>query len=171
MPSSDVEIELAAAVGQSVPAAYTAFLDSLILRPTLGEGYGPILDFGGRQWRPYNREELASTVRYNRGSTHARAHETAAVAEDIRAGDAKHNGEMSAVLAERGFTLDRLGRGFCVGDDGNGEPLFVDAETGSVYAYYHDGMDIEQWADSLSALIAGSPDWNFDEEADQKSGS
>lgn len=160
MPNSDVATELAAAVGQTLPATYTAFLDSLPLRPTLGEGYSPILAFAGRQWRPYSRQKLAATVRY-----HARAHETAAVAEQLRAGDAKHNGEMSAVLVGRGFTLDRLARGFCVGDDGNGEPLFVDAETGAVYAYYHDGMDVEMWAESLDKLIAGSRDWTGDEEA------
>jgi hypothetical protein len=72
---------------------------------------------------------------------------------------------MSAVLVARGFTLDRLARGFCVGDDGNGEPLFIDAESGAIYAYCHDGMDVEVWAKSLDELIAGSRDWCGDEEA------
>jgi hypothetical protein len=62
MPNSDATTDLAAAVGQTLPAAYTAFLDGLLLRPTLGEGYSPILDFGGRQWRPYNRQRLAEMV-------------------------------------------------------------------------------------------------------------
>jgi hypothetical protein len=164
MPNSDVVTELAAAVGQTLPATYIAFLDNFPLRPTLGEEFSPILEFAGRQWRPYSREELAAAVRYNRGSTHARAHETTAVAEQLRAGDAKHNGEMSAVLVARGFTLSRLAHGFCVGDNGNGEPLFVDADSGAVYAYYHDGMDCEKWAESLDDLISGSRDWTGDEE-------
>ena len=163
--ASDIATELAAAVGPTLPATYAAFLDGIPLRPALGEGYSPILDFAGRRWRPYSREKLAATVSYNRGSTHPRAHETAAVAEELRAGDAKHNGEMSAILVASGFTLERLARGFCVGDDGNGEPLFVDAQTGAVYGYYHDGMDVEMWAESLDELISGSRDWTGDEEA------
>lgn len=165
MPTNDVATELAAEVGQTLPATYIAFLDGLHLRPTLGERYSPILDIAGRQWRPYSREKMAEAVRYNRGKTHPRAHETAAIAEDLRIGDVKANGEISAALRERGFTLDRLARGFCIGDDGNGEPLFVDAEKGEIYAYYHDGMDVEMWAKSLNELIAGSRDWTGDEEA------
>ncbi len=72
---------------------------------------------------------------------------------------------MSAVLVQRGFTLDRLAQGFCVGDDGNGAPLFVDAETGAVYVYYHDGMDVEKWGESLTELISLSRDWSGDDEA------
>ena len=161
---SNAESELAAAVGQTLPDAYFAFLDGLAARPTLGEGFGVILDFDGRHWRPHNRSELAETVRFDRGAEHPRAHETAAVAESLRDGDAKHCGEMSAVLVEQGFTLERLARGFCIGDDGNGEPLFVDSDTGAVYAYYHDGMDVEQWSESVIELIASSRDWTGDED-------
>lgn len=162
----DAASELAAAVGQTLPAAYLAFLDGLASRPTLGKGYGPILDFDGRHWRPHSREDLAEAVQYDRGAKHPRAHETAAVAESLRAADAKHNGEMSAVLVEQGFTLERLARGFCIGDDGNGEPLFIDPDTGAVFAYYHDGMDVEQWSESVIELIDGSRDWTGDDEAE-----
>ena len=70
-------------------------------------------------------------------------------------------------MVEQGFTLDRLSRGFCVGDDGNGDPLFVDPDTGGVYVYYHDGMDVELVAGSLDELVAGSQDWLGDEDAEQ----
>jgi hypothetical protein len=40
--------------------------------------------------------------------------------------------------------------------------VFLDAATGAVYAYYHDGMDVEMWAGSLAELIAGSRDWTGD---------
>lgn len=164
MTEGDIAAALAAGVGQSVPAAYIEFLDGLPTRPTLGDGYGPILDFGGRRWRPYDRARLAEVVRYGRGTPVPRAHETAAVAEELRAGDTRHNGEMSVVLAEQGFTPDRLARGFCVGDDGNGEPLFVDPESGGVFAYYHDGMDVEPWAESLAELLTRSQDWTGEED-------
>ena len=59
-----------------------------------------------------------------------------------------------------------MARGFCVGDDGNGDPLFVDPDTGGVFAYYHDGMDVERWAGSLAELVAGSRDWVGDEDAE-----
>lgn len=162
----DVAIELAAAIGQSLPDAYLAFLDGLAARPTLGDGFGVILDFDGRHWRPHSRDALAEMMQYDRGPKHPRAHETAAVAESLRDSDAKHDGEMSAVLVEQGFTLERLARGFCIGDDGNGEPLFIDPDTGAVFAYYHDGMDVEQWSESAIELIEGSRDWTGDDEAE-----
>jgi hypothetical protein len=34
-----------------------------------------------------------------------------------------------------------------------------------VCAYYHDGMDVEQWAHSLTAFIDGSRNWTGDDEA------
>ena len=151
--------ELAAAVGQALPAEYLTFLDGLPARPTLGPGYDPTLDFGGRTWRPYTRERLAEVIPHRRKETaFPHAHETARHAEFLRAADMAHGGEASAVLVEQGFTLDRLARGFCVGDDGNGNPLFVDPDTGGVFAYYHDGMDVEQWAGSLAELVIGSRD-------------
>ena len=136
----------------------------LATRPTLGAGYHPILDFHGRHWRPFGRAELAASVRYGDGQSVPRARETAAIAAELRAGDATTAGEMSAALSAKRFTLDRLARGFCVGDDDNGEPLFVDADTGRVFAYYHDGMDVEPWAESLVELLAGSRDWLGDED-------
>ena len=47
MAEGDVAPALAAAVGQTLPAAYLDFLDGLPSRPTLGEGYGPILRDAG----------------------------------------------------------------------------------------------------------------------------
>jgi len=168
MASGDMATDLAAAVGQSLPPAYLTFLDGLSARPTLGEGYGPILDFGGREWRPHSRLRLAETVPHlRREAAFPHAHETARHAALLRAADTAHGGEASAVLVEQGFTLDRLSRGFCVGDDGNGDPLFVDPDTGGVYVYYHDGMDVELVAGSLDELVAGSQDWLGDEDAEQ----
>jgi hypothetical protein len=43
--------------------------------------------------------------------------------------------------------------------------LFLGPETGAVCAFYHDGMDVEQWAPSLDEFIAGSQDCTGDEEA------
>ena len=167
MASGDVAVDLAAAVVQTLPLVYLAFLDGLPARPTLGESYGPILDFGGRQWRPHGRSKLAETVPHrHRESGFSYAHETARHAEMLRAADAAHGGEASAALVEQGFTLDRLARGFCVGDDGNGEPLFVDTDSGGVYVYYDDGMDVEPVAGSLAELVAGSRDWLGDEDAE-----
>ncbi len=164
MEPTDVASELAAALGQTLPAAYLDFLVGLPARPCICEGYGPMLDFGGRTWRPHTCEKLASPVRYNRGTTFPRAHETAAIAEDLMAGDDSRRAEMTWALNERGFAVERLARGFCIGDDGNGEPLFVDPQTGGVFAYYHDGMDVEQWAESLTELLSGSKDWTGDED-------
>jgi hypothetical protein len=62
MADSDVAIQLAATVGQTLPIAYLDFLDSLPSRPTLGDGLGLILDFDGQQWRPYDRRQLAEPV-------------------------------------------------------------------------------------------------------------
>jgi hypothetical protein len=164
MASGDVAVELAAAVGQTLPVAYLHFLDRLPARPTLGDG--PIFDFGGQQWRPHDRSKLAETIPHRRReSGFPYAHEMARHAEMLRAADAVHGGEASSVLVDQGFTLDRLARGFCVGDDGNGEPLFVDLDTGGVFAYYQDGMDVEQWAPTLAELVAGSLDWLGDEDA------
>lgn len=160
MAEGDVAVSLATAVGLTLPAEYLAFLDGLPARPTLGEGYGPILDYNGRHWRPHTRRRLGETVPHRRReATFPYAHETARHADMLRAADAQHGGEASAVLVEQGFTVDRLGRGFCVGDDGNGDPLFVDPDTGGVYVYYHDGMDVEPVAGSLAELLAGSRDW------------
>ena len=82
MATNDVAVDLATAVGQSLPPAYLAFLDGLSTRPTLGEGYGPILDFGGQQWRPHTRTRLADIVPHRRrDSAFPYAHETARHAE------------------------------------------------------------------------------------------
>ena len=166
MPSSDVASELAASLGQTLPATYAAFLDGLPLRPTLGERYSPILDFVGRRWRPFDRKRLAESMPCRKREIPVPyAHQIAKVAADMRVEDTECDGAITAELSEKGFSIDRLARGFCVGDDGNGEPLFVDPETGAVYAFYHDGMDLERWATSLDELIAGSRDWTGDEEA------
>ncbi|MCZ2343123.1 MAG: hypothetical protein LC104_15225 [Bacteroidales bacterium] len=167
MEGTDIAQSLAAAVGQTLPTEYLAFLDGLSVRPTLGPSYGPILNFAGRRWRPYSRTRLAETVpHHRRESAFPYAHETARYIELLRVADAQRDDQASAILDE-GFSLDRLARGFCVGDDGNGELLFVDPETGGVYAYYHDGMDVERWAGSLTELVAGSRDWLGDEDAEQ----
>jgi hypothetical protein len=114
---------------------------------------------------------LAETVPHRRReSAFPRAHETARHAELLRAADAAHGGEASAVLVEQGFTLDRLARGFCVGDDENGDPLFVDPDAGAVYVYYHDGMDVELVAGSLGELVSGSRDCPDDEGPDAEAG-
>jgi hypothetical protein len=121
MTSGDVAIELAAEVGQTLPAAYLAFLDGLPARPRVFESdSGPILDFGGRHWRPHTREAMTKPVRFNRGSTFPRAHEMAAIAEDLHAGDEARRAEMTEALTEQRFTVERLARGFCIGDDGMG---------------------------------------------------
>lgn len=166
MAIDDFALSLASAVGQALPAEYLAFLDGLQARPTPDNGDDPVLDFNGRQWLPHNRSRLAETVPHRRRETaFPFAHEMARHAELLRAADAAHDGEASAELAEQGFTLDRLARGFCVGGDENGEPLFIDPDTGGVFAYYHDGMDVEQWAASLVELVIGSRDWSGDDEA------
>lgn len=165
--TSEIESALAREVGVSLPPSYGPFLDGLPHRPRIFKSdAAPILSYQGRQWRPYTRERLREPVQYNRDTPRPRAHEMMAVAEELRAGDTEFNGEMSAVLVEQGFTLERLARGFCVGDDGNGEPVFVDADTGAVFVYYHDGMDVEQWADSLTAFIDGSETWTGDEDVE-----
>jgi len=166
MVDGDIARELAAAVGQTLTAEYLTFLDGLPARPTLGDGYGPVLDFAGRQWRPFDRRQLAEPVPGRKRDVPVPyAHQMAREAAHLRAADAQHNGEASSELVEQGFTLDRLARGFCIGDDGNGEPVFVDAESGGVYVYYHDGMDVELVAGSLDELVVGSQDWLGDEDA------
>jgi hypothetical protein len=164
--ANDVAVELAAAVGQTLPTPYLVFLDQLPKRPTLGEGYGPILDFNGRCWRPHFREELSKSVRYNRGTTFPMAHETAAIAEDLLSGSEGRQAEMTSVLKMREFAVERLAKGFCIGDDGNGEPVFVDPQTGCIFAYSHDGMDVELWAQSLIEFIAGSFDKTYDDDTE-----
>ena len=137
MATNDVAVDLATAVGQSLPPAYLAFLDGLSTRPTLGEGYGPILDFGGQQWRPHTRTRLADIVPHRRrDSAFPYAHETARHAELLRAADAARGGEALEALVEQGFT------------------------------FYHDGMEVEQWAPTLAELVAGSRDWLGDEDAE-----
>ena len=59
---------------------------------------------------------------------------------------------MTAALAERGFAVDWLA--FCIADDGNGEPFFVYGQTGTVFVYNWDGMDVEEWAASLDLFTA-----------------
>ena len=105
MADSDGAQGLAATVGQTLPVAYLDFLDGLPSRPTLGEGLGPILDFDGQQWRPYDRRQLAEPVPGRRRDVAVpHALQMAKVAADLQAGDARHNNEMSAVLVEQGFT-------------------------------------------------------------------
>lgn len=167
MDEGDVAVALATVLRQTLPGQYLEFLDGLKALPTLGEGYGPILDYGGRHWRPYTRDRLAEIIPHRRReAAFPYAHETARHADSLRTADAAHGGDASAVLYEQGFTLDRLARGFCFGHE-NGDPLFVDAETGWVYVYYHDGMDVEQVAESLAELIAGSRDWLGDEDEEE----
>jgi hypothetical protein len=158
MADSDVAQELAAGVGQVLPPVYIGFLDSLPSRPTPGKDYGPILEFRGRHWRPYTRAELSSHIQYNRGTSRPRAYETAAIAEFLLSGNVAPHAEMTWALTKRGFAVERVARGFCIGDDGNGEPLFVDPESGGVFAFYHDGMDVEPWSTSLDELIKASRD-------------
>lgn len=165
MDSRDVAVELADAVGQTLPAEYLAFLDRLSSGPGSDGQDAPLLRFDDRTWRPYDRKEMAEPVRYNRDEAHPKAHETRCIAQDLRAMDASSDGEASSILTQMGFTLDRLSRGFCIGDDDNGEPLFVDAETGEVYAYYHDGMDLELWADSLVEFVTESRDQVIEDES------
>jgi hypothetical protein len=166
MTDGDIAQNLAVAVGHTLPAIYLTFLDRLPARPTLGEGYGPILDFGGRRWRPYDRRRLAESVPGRRGDVPVPyAHETTRTAAGLQAADEEQGGSLSAELAAQGFSLDRLARGFCIGDDGNGEPLFVDPESGGVYTIFHDDMEVERWAGSLTELVAGSLDWLGDEDA------
>ena len=62
MVNGDPAQELASALGQRLPDEYLTFLDDLPSRPTLGEGFSPILDFDGRQWRPFDRRKLAEPV-------------------------------------------------------------------------------------------------------------
>ena len=167
MAEGDVAVTLASAVGQTLPAEYLAFLDGLLARPTPDDGDDLVLDFNGRQWRPHTRSRLAETVPHRRReAAFPFAHETARHAEMLRAADAAHGGEASAELTEQGFTLDRLTRGFCIGVDDNGDVLFVDAESGGVYVYCHDGMDVEPVAGSLAELLAGSQDGSGDEDAE-----
>jgi hypothetical protein len=164
---ADVAIELAASVGQTLPAEYIVFLDEVPSRPTLDEGYGPILDFAEKQWRPFDRNQLAAPLPGRKSDLPVpNALQMVRVVAELRSLDDQHGGEASAVLIEQGFTLDRLARSFCIGDDGNGEPLFVDQDTGAVFVYYHDGMDVEQWAESLTELISNSKDWLGDEVAE-----
>lgn len=163
MAEVDVAETLAAAVGQTLPTEYLVFLDRLAARPTTEDGEGPLLEYEGRTWRPHDRARLAETIPHRRrDGAFPFAHETARHAAMLRAADASHDGEASAELAELGFTVDRLARGFCVGSDDNGDVLFVDAETGGVYLYCHDGMDLEAVAGSLTELIAGSNDSHDD---------
>ena len=164
MAEADLAVTLAAAVGQTLPAEYLAFLDGLPARSVPDDDEGPVLDFDGRQWHPHDRSRLAETIPHRRREgAFSFAHETARHAEMLRAADDAHGGEASAELAEQGFTLDRLARGFCVGSDENGDVLFVDAETGVVYLFCHDGMDLEAVAGSLAELIAGSHDCEDDD--------
>jgi hypothetical protein len=123
MAVSDAAVDLAAAVGQKLPAEYLSFLDGVPARPTLGERYGPILDFGDHRWRPYTRTRLAEAIPHRRReAAFPYAHETARHVTMLRAADEAHGGEASGVLVKQGFALDRLARGFCIGDDGNGAP-------------------------------------------------
>lgn len=93
MAIDDLALSLAAAVGQTLPAEYLAFLDGLQARPTPDDGDDPVLDFNGRQWLPHNRSRLAETVPHRRRETaFPFAHEMARHAELLRAADAAHDG-------------------------------------------------------------------------------
>src|SRR5262245_1844144 len=156
----EIETALARAVGIDLPRSYSVFLDGLVDRPRVFESdSGPILDYAGRQWRPCTRDGLREPTSYDGGTPKPRAHETAAIAEMLARNEQELGPWITEVLVEKGFSLERLARGFCVGDDCNGEPLFVDVQTGAVFAYYHDGMDVEQWSDSLENFMNGSRTW------------
>jgi hypothetical protein len=158
MSTDDVARDLAAAVGQTLPAEYVAFLDGLSSHGEWAE-----FEFDGRGWAPYDRAQMIELVRYNRDEPHPRAHETRCIVEDVAKMDVSRDDDddTSEPLVqlldddEGGFTLARLARGFCIGDD-NGDPLFVDADTGAVFVFCHDGTYLERWADSLVDLVIGT---------------
>ncbi len=50
------------------------------------------------------------------------------------------------------FSLDRLASGFAIGDE-NGDVLFVDSQTQSIYCWYPDGGDVEYLAKSFSEFL------------------
>ena len=58
-------------------------------------------------------------------------------------------------LAESGFSIGRLRRSFTVGCY-NGDPIFIDADTGKIFIYRHDGGDVEPFAESVQSLLEGS---------------
>ena len=159
--------KLATAVGQTVPGEYVEFLEGLRARPQDDSGDGPVFEYDGREWLAYSLDRLAEVIPHRRGETaFPHAHGTGRHAELLRAADAVHGGEASEGLLEQGFPLDRLARGFCIGEDPDGDLLFVDADTGGVFAYCHDGMDVEPWAGSLAELLAGSRDQAGDDDAE-----
>lgn len=159
-------IALAAAVGVRLPAAYLALLDRLDRHPAPDDD-APALDHDGQTWHPHSRRKLADIVPHRRREgAFPYARETARHAELLAAADAEHDGEASASLLEQGFPLDRLARGFCVGSDENGDPLFVDPDTGGVFLFCHDGADVEPWAPSLADLVAASVDAEGEDDDD-----
>ncbi len=161
MPN-DIAMELADKVGQTLPPVYLQFLDSLPERAAKApEGVGALMLYTvtDRQWRPYPREELSEIKGDGKHiRNYAKALETAALADFYRSGSADDQEEWEAYWSDKGITLDSLARGFCIGDDGNGEPIFIDAETGAVYVHYHDGADISRWADSVEEFLNNSVD-------------
>lgn len=167
MVVGDVAQELAAAVGQTLPAEYIAFLDGLPARREVHPS--SYLEFSGRAWDPHDRQRLAEPVRYNRDEAHPSAHETLCIVAELQTMDVITDGEpsepMVEAVGEGGFTVDRLAHGFCIGYDDNGEPLFVDLDTGAVFAYYRDGVYLERWAVSLVEIITDSRDQVFEDEA------
>ena len=78
--------------------------------------------------------------------------------------------EIAADPAERGRQRGVLSTHLHA-DGSLGDLLFVDADTGGVFAYCHDGMDVEPWAGSLAELLAGSRDQAGDDDAESDAAS
>ena len=54
------------------------------------------------------------------------------------------------------FSAERLKETFCVAEEENGDYLFIDSENQGVYAFYHDGFDIEKLSDSIDDFLSFS---------------
>ena len=150
---------MASAAGIHLPAAYFAFIDHLTKQATqrgsrtLGELRIGVGEYG---WRPFGPSELQKPFSLNGRPPVPNARRTSEYAAMLRMTDEELGTDLASALTECGFDLDRLARGFTIGEDSNGEPIFVDPDTGSVFIYYHDGMDVGRWADSVDDLIARS---------------
>jgi hypothetical protein len=152
-PLHDLIQALANKTGIKLPDSYFTFLSGL----ETGSSSGAVqrLRFGpdDKEWQPYTANALLKPFRLNRGDPVVQAHETRAHAAFLREFDDPF---LLADLDKAGFDLDRLARGFCVGSNDAGDPIFVDSDTKAVFIYRHDDTAVQRWADDLSTFMLQS---------------
>jgi hypothetical protein len=140
---------LAAPVGIELPESYLAFMerrpDRGILIRHLCNPQDPAYE-----WRPEPVEFLEQDIHRGRWrKVELNAHYTRATAGPLLAG-----GHTSVPGPDGSrFATERLARGFWIGEvDGDG--VFIDHQTGGVFAWLAHEDEVEQWASSFADFVA-----------------